>query len=209
MTCRFKFFSQGLKKLKTLCFWNDFPTMLQRTLRRHFWQRDSVLSNVNFGYNETFFCCSYDERKFAKKIEFTFGTWTRCLSYCGPFVYSCGTANCLNLPHAERRDSILSHTRFWLRSDHLLIDFLRNSFESRTGFKKSDDSCFATSSIPHVVVRFAPLPGKLNDKALFYHTLMFVWVVLPFSDIFGRKNPDYFCIEIYCCVLVLSNTSLC
>ena len=171
------------------------------------WQRDSVLSNVNFGYSETFFCCSYDERKLAKKIEFTFGTWTRCLSYCGPFVYSCWTADCLNLPHAERRGSILSHTRFWLRSDHLLIDFLRNSFESRTGFKKYDDSCFATSSIPHAVVRCATNLKRPNGDGLFYDTLMFGWVVLPFSDVFWRKNPDYFCYEVYCFVLLISITT--
>ena len=131
-------------------------------------------------------------KKIGKKVEFTFGTWTRCLSYCGPFVYSCGTANCLNLPHAERRDSVLSHTRFWLRSEHLLFDILWINFESRAGFKKFDDSCFATSSIPHVVVRFAPLPGKLNDEALFYHTLTFGWGILPLSDVFWAEETWLF-----------------
>ena len=118
-------------------------------------------------------------------------------------------SNCLTHAQSLGKDSVLSHTRFWLRSDHLLIDFLRNSFESRTGFKKYDDSCFATSSIPHAVVRCATNLKRPNGEGLFYDTLMFEWVVLPFSDLFGRKNPDYFCLEIYCCVLVISNTSLC
>ena len=100
------------------------------------------------------------------------------------FFFSCEASNCLTHAQSLGKDSVLSHTRCWLRPDFLLIDVFGNRFENRAYFKKFDDSCFATSSISHVVLRFATLLKRPNDEALIYHTLMFGWVVLPFSDVF-------------------------
>ena len=105
------------------------------------------------------------------------------------FFFSCEASNCLTHAQSLGKDSVLSHTRCWLRPDFLLIDVFGNHFEKRAYFKKFDDSCcFATSSISHVVLPFATMLERPNDEALIYHTLMFGWVVLPFSDVFWAEE---------------------
>ena len=98
----------------------------------------------------------------------------------------CEASNCLTHAMSLGKDSVLSHIRCWLRPDFSLIDVFGNRFKNRAYFKNFDDSCcFATRSILHVVLRFATMLKRPNDEALIYHTLMFGWVVLPFSDVFG------------------------
>ena len=76
-----------------------------------------------------------------------------------------------------------------MRPDFLFIDVLGNRFENWAVFKNFDDSCcFATSSFSHLVLRFATMLKRPNDEALIYHTLIFGWVVLPFSDVFWAEE---------------------
>ena len=91
--------------------------------------------------------------------------------------------------HRHYEKTLLSHTRCWLRPDFLLTDVFGNRFENRACFKKFDVSCcFEISSISLIVLRFATMLKRPNDEALFYHTLMFGWVVLPFSDVFWAEE---------------------
>ena len=97
----------------------------------------------------------------------------------------CEASNCLTHAMSLGKDSVLSHIRCWLRPDFLLIGVFGNRFENRAYFEKFRDSCcFATSSISHVVLRSATMLKRPNDEALIYDTLMFGWVVLPFSNVF-------------------------
>ena len=192
MTFLFKFFSQGLRK-----FFNFvFLKRLSHNVATH--NENALLTKrlCPIGQHILILIRLFQNfpAKETRKSSY-FATLTRCLSYYESFFsfqnffFSCEASNCLTHVQSLGKNSVLSHTRCWLRPDFLLIDVFGNHFEKRAFFKKFDDSCcFATSSISHVVLPFATMLKRPNDEALIYHTLMFCWVVLPFSDVFFAEE---------------------
>ena len=158
---------------------------MQRTLRTRFWWGGSV-------HRTAFLILMPPFHNFPAKETWKssyFAAWRQCLSYYESFMYSCEILWPLKFAQAERRFSILSHTSFWLRFVNWLIDFLRNSLDNLASFKFFDDSCCsAFSSFLHGLLRFARVLERLNDEALFYHTLKFGWGVRPFSDDFWAEE---------------------
>ena len=136
-----------------------------------------------------------------------FAAWTQCFSHYESFMYSCGIPWPLKFAQVFGRLSVLSNTLFWLRSVNWLIDFLRNSLDNLASFKSFDDSCCsAFSSFLHGLLRFARVLERLNDDALFNHTLKFGWGVRPFSGDFWAEETCFFS-GVYCFVLVISFTA--